>query len=82
MSSGEQKNVAWDKNGTFWPKSGGSYSFSDYFWDAYSNNTWYTLYAGGSAYHGAHCGWFYLDAAYASDYGYAIGSRLQYTPSD
>jgi hypothetical protein len=79
-ASGYFGGVDWDAKGTFWPKLGGRTMYSDYFYNAYANNKWYTLRGGGVADNGSYAGLFYLDAYYGSGSAYAyVGSRLLYT---
>jgi hypothetical protein len=79
-SSGNIGGIVLEKEGTFWPKPGGSTVYGDCFYNAYNNGTWYTLYAGGSANNGSYAGFSYFGANYgASNANAAIGSRLLYT---
>lgn len=81
-ATGDFGGVSWDNSGTFWPKPGGRTIYSDYFYNSYSNNTWYTLYAGGNTNNGARAGLFYLYGHHgAADAGANMGSRLLYTPT-
>ena len=77
------KTWNWDKNGDFIPTSTGG-SASSYLYDySYWNTGWLVLRSGGSAYNGAHCGWFCFFANDGSGYAYAgIGGRLYYTPAE
>lgn len=79
-TTGNIGGIVLEKEGTFWPKPGGSAVYGDNFYNAYANGTWYTLYAGGSAHYGANAGFLcFLAASGASYASAAIGSRLLYT---
>lgn len=79
-ASGNFGGVNWNAKGTFWPKLGGRTMYSDYFYNAYANNTWYTLAGGSSADGGSNAGLFSLRAYSASSYANdGVGSRLLYT---
>ncbi len=74
--------VSWGRAGTFWPKPGGGTSpYDDYFYNDYTNGTWYTLLCGGSTANGARAGFLFLSALNGSaNAGANIGSRLLYMP--
>lgn len=79
-ASGNIGGIILDQTGTFWPKPGGYTRYSDYFYNAYANGTWYTLYSGGSASNGSNAGLLCLYAANgAGSAAAAVGSRLLYT---
>lgn len=81
--SGNAGGIVLGEQGTFWPKPGGSTIYDDYFYNAYANGTWYTLYAGGFASDGSSAGLLYFSARHgAANAGAAIGSRLLYTNGD
>lgn len=78
--NGNFGGVTWNAKGTFWPKLGGRTMYSDYFYNAYANNTWYTLFGGGYATSGSYAGLFCLYAPNVSGHSYvALSSRLLYT---
>lgn len=82
-ASGYAGNIVLDQHGTFWPKPGGSTIYSDYFYNAYANGTWYTLCAGSHAYNGASAGLLCFVAIYVAGSAVAsIGSRLLYTTNN
>ena len=82
-TGGNVGGIVLDKEGTFWPKPGGSTIYGDYFYNAYANAVWYTLYAGGGAYGGSCAGLLCFDAGGgASSAAARVGSRLLYTNSD
>lgn len=79
-SSGNVGGIVLDEAGTFWPKPGGYAIYSDYFYNAFSNGSWYSLAAGGSAIHGSGAGLLSFVASSATSYSHAlVGGRLQYT---
>lgn len=80
-ASGNFGGVVWGEDGTFWPKPNGRSMYGDYFYNAYADNTWYTLRAGGSARSGSDAGLFCLHANGGSASADAlISSRLLCTP--
>lgn len=82
-ATGNVGGIVLDEQGTFWPKPGGSTIYGDYFYNDYSNGSWYTLYAGGSAASGSSAGLLYFRAHLGAGYAYAyVGSRLLYTNRD
>lgn len=82
-STGNVGGIVLNEQGTFWPKPGGSTIYGDYFYNAYANNTWYTLYAGGAAHRGSRAGLLCFAASDGAGNAVAsVGSRLLYTTSD
>lgn len=82
-ASGSIGGIVLGEQGTFWPKPGGSTIYSDYFYNASANGTWYTLFAGGRASNGSNAGLLYFYANLGADYVDAnVGSRLLYTNGD
>lgn len=82
-ASGNIGGIVLGEQGTFWPKPGGSTIYNDYLYNAYADGTWYTLYAGGSAYVGSYAGLLCFAAVIgAGNASATIGSRLLYTNGD
>lgn len=79
-SSGSTGGIILDEQGTFWPKLGGYTRYSDHFYNAYTNETWYTLCSGGRSAIDSYAGLLCFNASDGASRAYAfIGARLQYT---